>query len=136
PRRLEWIALEVYDAGCELSLNSRQEETRRVFGSEREIPPPGLVAHHRRKRAGIVEEGIARRLFRTSGKVLDLIHAIELGLDDAWVAAGHDAPVQPIPLVPAGDFDQRAQPVERREDIVLDGPGPDNARPAHDRRSA
>ena len=33
-------------------------------------------------------------------------------------------------------FDKRGQPVERREDVVLDGAGPDDARPANDRRSA
>src|SRR6266536_3873077 len=89
PRHLEWIALEVYHAGCELGLDSRGEEARRGFGRDREIHLPILVAHRRRVAAGIVEEGIARRLFRTSGKVLGLIDAIEPGLDDARIGTGH-----------------------------------------------
>src|SRR5258708_21110375 len=48
PRRLEWIALEVYHAGCELGLDSRGEEARRGFGRDREIHLPILVAHRRR----------------------------------------------------------------------------------------
>src|SRR5262249_58352850 len=64
--RLEWIALEVYHAGCELGLDSRDVEARRGFGSDREIHLPILVAHRRRMLAGIVEESVARRLFRTT----------------------------------------------------------------------
>ncbi len=86
--------------------------------------------------AGIVEEGIARRLLRFAGQIVDLVHAIELGLDDARIGAGHDPLVQRIALVSARDLDQRGEPVERREDVVLDGPGLDDARPADDRRSA
>src|SRR5882757_4998864 len=48
PRHLEWIALEVYHAGCELGLDSRGEEARRGFGRDREIHLPILVAHRRR----------------------------------------------------------------------------------------
>src|SRR6185437_1396895 len=62
-RRLEWIALEVYHAGCELGLDSRGDEARRVFGRDGEIHLPILVAHRRRMGAGIVEEGLARRLW-------------------------------------------------------------------------
>src|SRR6266436_5781307 len=46
--RLEWIALEVYHAGYELGLDSRDDETRRGFGRDREIHLPILVAHRRR----------------------------------------------------------------------------------------
>src|SRR5882724_7530282 len=130
PRHLEWIALEVYHAGCELGLDSRGEEARRGFGRDREIHLPILVAHRRRVAAGIVEEGVARRLLRFAGQIVDLVHAIELGLDDAWIGAGHDPLVQRIALVSARDLDERGEPVERREDVVLDGPGLDDARPA------
>src|SRR5215211_5956432 len=58
PRHLEWIAFEVYHAGCELGLDSRGEEARRGFGRDREIHLPVLVAHRRRVAAGIVEEGV------------------------------------------------------------------------------
>ena len=61
------------------------DEARRGFGRDREIHLPVLVAHRRRVRAGIVEEGIARRLFRTSREVLGLVDAIERGLDDARI---------------------------------------------------
>src|SRR5882672_7282714 len=71
PRRLEWIALEVYHAGCELGLDSRGEEARRGFRRDREIHLPILVTHRRRVAAGIVEEGVARGLLRTSREVVD-----------------------------------------------------------------
>src|SRR5262249_4256903 len=117
--RLEWIALEIYHAGCELGLDSRDVEARRGFGSDLDIHLPVLVAHRRRMLAGIVEESVARRLFRTTAKVFGLIDAIELGLDDARIGAGHDPLVQRIALVSAGDVDKRGQPVKRREDVVL-----------------
>src|SRR5947209_10250993 len=34
PRHLEWIALEVYHAGCELGLASRAAEARRALGRD------------------------------------------------------------------------------------------------------
>src|SRR5206468_5838715 len=37
PRHLEWIALEVYHAGCELGLDSWGEEAGRGFGVDSEI---------------------------------------------------------------------------------------------------
>src|SRR5262249_41141543 len=98
---------EVYHAGCELGLDSRRDEARRGFGRDREIHLPILVAHRRRMLAGIVEESVARRLFRTTAKVFDLIDAIQLGLDDARIGAGHDPLVQRIALVSAGDVDKR-----------------------------
>src|SRR5258705_8196387 len=90
PRRLEWIALEVYHAGCKLGLDSRGEEARGRFVGDLELHLPVLVAHSRRVAAGIVEEGVARRLLRFAGQIVDLVHAIELGLDDARLGAGHD----------------------------------------------
>src|SRR4029450_8526723 len=128
PRRLEWIALEVYHAGCELGLDARGEEARRGFGRDREIHLPILVAHRRRVLAGIVEEGIARRLLRTSREVLGLVDAIERRLHDAGILAGLDPFLQFVSLGAARDVDKRGQPVERREDLVLDRAGPDHAR--------
>src|SRR5712691_9538579 len=72
PRRLEWIALEIYHAGCELGLDSRGDEARRAFGRDREIHLPVLVAHRRRVLAGIVEEGVARGLLRVAQQVVGL----------------------------------------------------------------
>src|SRR5215475_12691558 len=60
PPHLEWIALEVDHAGDELGLDSREHEARRVFGRDREIHLPILVAHRGRMGAGIVEEVVAR----------------------------------------------------------------------------
>src|SRR6266511_904227 len=134
--RLERIALEVYHAGYELGLDSRDDEARRGFGRDREIRLPILVAHRRRVLAGIVEEGIARRLLRTSREVLGLVDAIERRLHDAGILAGLDPLLQFVSLGAARDVDKRGQPVERREDVVLDGAGSDDARPANDRRSA
>ena len=44
--------------------------------------------------------------------------------------------LQPVILGTAGDVDQRRQPVQRREQLVLDRARLDVARPAHDHRSA
>src|SRR4026209_2473159 len=94
PPRLEWIAFEVHHAGYELGLDSRGDEARRVFGRDREIHLPVLVAHRRRVRAGIVEEGIARRLRRTSREIFGLVDAIERRPYDAGILAGLDQLLQ------------------------------------------
>src|SRR5207245_7692146 len=107
PRHLEWIALEVYHAGCELGLDSWGEEDRRGFGRDREIHLPILVAHRRRVTAGIVEEGVARGLLRLARQVVNLVHTVECGLDDPGIAAGFDLLLQCISLGTAGDFDER-----------------------------
>src|SRR5260370_36002990 len=60
--RLEWIALEVYHAGGELGLDSRDVPARRVFGRDREKHLPIIVARRGRVRAGIVEKGVASGL--------------------------------------------------------------------------
>jgi hypothetical protein len=64
-------------------VDPRGDEARRGFGRDREIHLPILVAHRRRVRAGIVEEGIARRLLRPAGQIIDLVHAVERRLHDA-----------------------------------------------------
>src|SRR5262245_59698888 len=135
-RNLEWIALEVDNAGHELGLDSRDIETSGRFGRDREIQLPVLVAHCRRARAGIVEEGVARRLLRTSREVRGLVDAIERRSHDAGILAGLDLLLQSVTLGPAGNADQGGQPVERGEDLLLEGSGPDDARPADDQRRA
>src|SRR5262245_15434948 len=135
-RNLEWIALEVDNAGHELGLDSRDVEALRGFGRDREIQLPVLVAHCRRARAGIVEEGVARGLLRTSREVLGLVDAIERRFHDAGILAGLDLLLQSVTLRPAGDVDQGGQPIERGEDLLLEGSGPDDARPADDQRRA
>src|SRR5258708_1982499 len=75
--RLEWIALEVYHAGCELGLDSRGDEARRGFGRDREIHLPILVAHRRRAAAGIATEGVSRGLLGLFLQVVALIDAVE-----------------------------------------------------------
>ena len=95
---------------------------------------PVLVAHRRRRRAGIVEEVVARRLFRRAFEVVALVEAVERRLDDAGILAGLDLLLQPVALGAAGDVDERRQPVEGGEHFVLDrarlDDGPASARPA------
>src|SRR6266487_1318254 len=90
PRRLEWIALEVYHAGCELGLDSRQKEARRGFGRDREIHLPILVAHCGRMRAGIVEECVARGLVGLARQVVNLVNTVQGRLDDAFIGPFFD----------------------------------------------
>src|SRR5262245_49358051 len=135
-RNLEWIALEVDNAGHELGLDSRDIEANGGFGRDREIQFPVLVAYRRRARAGIVEVGIARGLFRTPREVLGLVDAIERRSHDAGILAGLDLLLERVALGSAGNVDERRQPVERGEDLLLDGPGPDDTRPADDQRRA
>src|SRR5262245_34631156 len=129
--RLEWIALEVYHGGHVLVLDSR-DEAEGSFRRDRKNHLPVLVAYCRRVLAGIVEEGVARRLLRFAGQVVNLVEAIELGLGDALVLAGHDLLVQIVPLGTAGNFDERRQPVERRENVVVPRSRLDDAFPADD----
>ena len=70
--------------------------------------------------AGVVEEGIARGFLRLAGQIVDLVDAIELGLDDAGILTFLDLLLQVVAFGPAGDFDEGGQPVEGREDIVQD----------------
>src|SRR6266436_2540700 len=100
--RLEWIALEVYHAGRELGLDSRDVEARRGFRRDREIHLPIFVAHRGRVRTGIVEEGVARRFLGLSLQVVALIDAIERRLDDPGIAAGLDPLLQSVALGAAG----------------------------------
>src|SRR5215208_2386276 len=74
--------------------------------------------------------------FRAPSQVFGLVDAIELGLHDARIAAGHDPIVQCVALVSARDVDERGQPVERREDVVFHRARPDDARPADEERCA
>src|SRR5262245_42057646 len=111
-RRFEWIALEVDQAGHELGLNSRYVEAKGSFRRDREIQLPVFVAHCRRARAGIVEEGVACGLFALSQQVVRLIDTVEGGLDDPRVTARLDPLLQSIPFGTASDVDERRQPVE------------------------
>src|SRR4030095_8190565 len=117
--RLEWIAPEVYDAGGELGLDSRDVPARRGFGRDREIHLPILVAHRGRVRAGIVEEGVARGLLGLSLQVVALIDAVKRRLADPGVAAGFDPLLQAVSLGASRDVHERGQPVERGEDLAL-----------------
>ncbi len=71
-----------------------------------------------------------------AGQIVELVDAIELGLDDARVLARHDLLVELIALGAAGDFDERGQPVEGGEHLLVDGARLDLARPADDAGSA
>ena len=83
----------------------------------------------------------SRRTYRaptcpTCLQIVALVDAVERGLDDAGIPARLDLLLQVVALGPAGDVDERRQPVERREDLVLDRARLDVARPADDQRSA
>src|SRR5262245_40674717 len=80
---LEWIALEVGHACHELGLDSRNIEASGSFGGNREIHLPVFVAYGRRFRAGIVEEGVSRRLVRLACQIVNLVDAVQRRLDDA-----------------------------------------------------
>ena len=88
---------------------------------------PVLVAHRRWRRARVVEEGVARRLLRFVREVIDLVDAIESRLDDPGIVAFLDLCLQFVALGASGDFDERGQPVERREDFLVDRSRLDNA---------
>ena len=65
-----------------------------------------------------------------------LVDAVECRLHDAGVLAGLDLLLQSVALRAAGDVDEGGHPVERGEDLVLDGAGPDDAWPADHHRGA
>ena len=89
--------------------------TARAF--HREVDLPVLVPHRRRGRPGVVEEDVARRRVRRAGQVVELVDALELGLDDAGVLPRHDLGIEVIALGAARDLDECRQPVVRREDL-------------------
>ena len=76
---------------------------------------PVLVAHRRRRRARVVEEDVARRFLGRAFQIVALVDAVERRLDDAGILAGLDLLLQVVALGPAGDVDERRQPVERGE---------------------
>jgi len=65
-----------------------------------------------------------------------LVHTVECRFHDAGVLAGLDPLLQSVALRATGDLDEGGHPVERREDVVLDGSGLDHARPANHHRGA
>src|SRR5262249_39510043 len=135
PTRLEWIALEVYDAGHELVPGPIQE-AKGGFVRDRENQLPVLVAHGRRRQAVVVEEDLARGLGRLARQVVDLVNAVQRRLYDSLVGPFFDLRLQIVPLGSPGDFYERRQPVERREDVAVDGSRLDVPRPANDAGSA
>src|SRR5262249_23508086 len=135
PTRLEWIALEVDDARHELVLGSRNEAPG-AFVRDRENQLPVFVAHGRRRRAVVVEEGVARGLVRLARQVVDLVNAVERRFDDSLVGTFFDLRLQIVPFRSPGDFYERRQPIERREDIAVDRSRFDVPWPANDAGSA
>ena len=135
-RRLERIALDVDDLGPVIRQRACDEASR-VVGHHREVDLPVLVAHRRRVGTGVVEEDVARRLFRLARQIVDLVDAVERRLDDARdTCPASICFVQPVALGAAGDVNERRQPVERGEDVVEDRARLDDARPANDARSS
>src|SRR5262249_7460808 len=103
--RLEWIALEVYDAGHELVLGSILE-AKGGFRRDRENQLPVFVAHGRWRRAVVVEEDFARGLLRFARQVVNLINAVQCRFYDAFIGPFFDLRLQIVPLGTAGDLDE------------------------------
>src|SRR5262249_18114992 len=127
--------LDVDDLGPGVGLHS-VKEARRVVGPHPEIARPVLVADRRRRRAGIIQEVIARRLVGLAAQVVDIVDAVERSLDDAGILPGLDLLLQSVAFRPAGDFDESRDPVEGSKHFVLDRARPDHARPADHHRGA
>src|SRR5262249_490858 len=109
---LEWIALEVCHAGRELALDSRNVEAEGSFGRDREIHLPVLVAHCRRARAGILEEGVSRRLVGLTRTLVNLVDVVSRRLSDPLIGAFFELRLQIVPLGSASNFYECRQPVE------------------------
>ena len=83
-----------------------------------------------------IEEHVARRLLGLASEIVDLVDAIERGLDDAGIFTLLDLLLQPVAFGTTSDLNERGHPVEGREDLVQDRAGLDVAWPADDGRSA
>src|SRR5678815_1601627 len=111
-----------------------QEATVRGLGAHREVDFPVLIAHGRRNRASVVKERIARRFLRLASQIVELVHPLKFGLDDALIFALHDLRLEVVALGTTGDFDKSRHPIVGREDIVEDRARLDMAWPADDTR--
>ena len=120
---LEGVALDVLDHASSDRGSSGMIQPAGPGCDHGVVHLPVLVAHRRRRRAGVVEEDVARRLLRLAFEVVALVDAVERGLDDAGILAGLDLLLQLVALGAAGDVDQRRQPVEGREHWFLTVPG-------------
>jgi hypothetical protein len=70
---------------------------------------------------------VACRLLGFAGQIVDLVHAIERRLDEPGILTGLEPLLQCVALRPAGDLDERREPVEGGKHFVLDGAGLDDA---------
>ena len=95
--------------------NERHDPAGRTGLRHVVIHLPVLVAHRRWRRAGEVEEVIARRFWRLAFEVIALVEAVERRLNDALIFAFLDFLFQRFAFGAVGDVDQRWHPVERGE---------------------
>ena len=82
-RVFERIALDIGDLGPVVARGPGKTVHR--AGADHRVVELPVCSHRRRLRAGVVEEGVACRLLGPASQVFGLVHAIELGLDDAWI---------------------------------------------------
>ena len=134
-RLLERITLDVLNLSPGV-IDQWIEPALRAGACHRIIHLPVLVPHCRERRAGIVDEVLPRRFVSLAREVVDLVNAIEVGLDEARVLAGHDLLLQTVPLRASGDLSQRRHPVERCEHLLVDRARLDFTRPADNAGSA
>src|SRR5215510_10085653 len=132
---LERVTLDVLDQG-EVPVDQRTEPAGRSGPRYFVVYLPVVVADRRWRRSRVVEEVVARRFLRLAGQVVNLVDAIERGLDDTGILAGLDLLLQSVTFRTAGDLDEGWQPVEGREQLVLQRAGPDDAGPADHRWGA
>ena len=131
---LEGVALDVDDLRPVIGDHT-SDKAAWVLRHHPEVHLPVLVSDCRWDLVGIVEDVIARRFIRLAFQIVTLVEAVERRFDDPRISAGFDLFLQRIALRPAGDVDERGNPVEGREYLILDRPRLDLSRPTHDERS-
>ena len=130
-RLLKGIALDILDYGP-MEIDERFDPSGRPGSSHAVVHLPVLVAHRGGRRTRVIEEVVPCRRFGLAFEIGKLVDAVELGLDDPGISTFLDLLAQIVALGPAGDFNKCRQPVEGREQLVLDRARLDVSRPADD----
>src|SRR5262245_22198623 len=98
-----------------MKLNEPQKPTFRPRLRDVVVHFPVLVAHRCGRRTGEEVEHLTSRLFGLPCQVVQLIDAVERGLDDAGVLACLDLLLEAVALRTTGSLHQRWHPVESGE---------------------
>jgi len=113
-RLFKRVALDVLHGGP-MELYERQQPAGGPGLGDVVVHLPVFVAHRCGRRTREVVEDFPRRLVGLSRQVVDLIDAIERGLDDARVLARLDLFLEAVALRTTSGLHQRWQPVEGGE---------------------